>query len=108
MLVAPIRCVSSFDELTPEETSAILELRKKIKNALIKTFGAEGFNYAWNEGELAGQGVHHLHLHIVPRKKGDKGILKYDPRKFIYRPGSRAESPLEELSEVVKLVKSHP
>jgi len=107
MLVVPTRCVSTFDELTQKEIDAVLSLRKKIKEALIKAFNAEGFNYAWNEGVLAGQGVNHLHLHIVPRKEGDKGILGYDPRKFLYRPGSRVESPLEELDEIVKLVKSN-
>lgn len=60
---------------------------------------------AWNEGGVAGQTVPHLHMHLVPRKQGDEGITEYEPRKFLYRPGSRAESPVEEIREIAKLLK---
>ena len=77
----------------------------KIVNALKKSFGAEGFNFAWNDGKLAGQSVPHFHLHIIPRKQDDTGILEYEPRKFIYRPGERESSPEEELQSVSRLIK---
>lgn len=44
-----------------------------------------------NEGYASAYGSH-FHLHIVPRKSGDTGILQYEPRAFLYRPGSRAIS----------------
>ena len=105
VLIAPIRCVATFDEMTPDELAAIFDLQKKMKKALTKAFGAKGFNYAWNEGELAGQNVPHFHLHMLPRKEGDTGITKYEPRKFLYRPGSREPSPESELRAVSELLK---
>ncbi len=105
VLICPIRCVASFDALTKEEVSAIFELREKLKTALTKLFQAEGFNYAWNEGKLAGQSIPHFHLHMLPRKTGDTGVLEYEPRKFLYRPGSREESPESELMSVVAQIK---
>ena len=105
ILIAPIRCVATFEELTADEIKAIFDLREKLKKALIKAFGAEGFNYAWNEGKLAGQSVPHFHLHILPRKEGDSSITEYEPRKFLYRPGSRADSPESELIEVSNVIK---
>jgi diadenosine tetraphosphate (Ap4A) HIT family hydrolase len=102
MLVVPRRCVSSYGDLTPEERLAIEELRIKIVNALKELYGVEGFNFAWNEGGVAGQSVPHFHLHIVPRKEGDTGIVKYEPREFLYRPGSREASPEEELMAVAR------
>ena len=33
----------------------------------------DGFNVGWNDGEVAGQVVPHLHIHIFPRYKGDGG-----------------------------------
>ena len=107
ILICPIRCVANFDDLTKEEISAIFDLREKLKKALIKSFGAEGFNYAWNEGKLAGQSIPHFHLHVLPRKTGDAGILEYEPRKFIYRPGEREVSPAEELDGIVKIIKNN-
>lgn len=71
-----------------------------------QVFTAEGFNYAWNESEIAGQSVPHVHLHILPRKEGDLGIVGYEPRVFLYRPGSRAISPEEELAEIAARMRS--
>lgn len=104
-LVSPKRCVALFSDLTEAERKDLFRLAEKVKIALTKTFGAEGFNWAWNEGEIGGQNVPHFHLHLVPRKSGDTGIYKYDPRKFLYRPGSRKDSPETELAEVANLIK---
>lgn len=37
--------------------------------------------------------------------EGDTGIYQYDPRKFIYRPGSREASPEAELLAIRDLVR---
>lgn len=95
-----------MNELKPKEMKSIFDLQKKLKSALKKAFNAEGFNYAWNEGSLAGQNIDHFHLHMLPRKKNDRGVMKYEPRKFLYRPRSRKISLAEELIEVAELIKS--
>lgn len=105
LLICPMRAVETCEELTIEEWQAILALKKQVCIALKKTFHADGFNFAWNMGETAGQTVPHFHLHIVPRKIGDTGILEYEPRVFLYRPGSRAISPAEELRQTAELIK---
>ena len=106
-LIVPKRCVEKFSDLTNKERDSIFELQKSIMNSLKKSFQAEGFNFAWNEGSLAGQSVPHFHLHILPRKNGDDGIIEYEPRKFLYRPGSREVSPDNELMAVVEIIKSN-
>ncbi len=106
-LICPIRVVESCEELTFEEWQAILELQHQVCHALKKTFEAEGFNFAWNRGEKAGQTVPHFHLHVVPRKSGDTGTHQYEPRVFLYRPGSRAISPSEELLQTAELIRNH-
>lgn len=58
-------------------------------------------------GENAGQTVPHFHLHVVPRKSGDSGILQYEPRVFLYRPGSRAISPSEELHQTAENIRNN-
>jgi diadenosine tetraphosphate (Ap4A) HIT family hydrolase len=104
-LLVPKRVVSKFDDLEAEELIAMADLQMSIKEALREAFGATGFNLAWNEGESAGQSVPHLHLHVVPRQEGDIGITEYEPRKFLYRPGSREETPEAELVAVAEEMK---
>lgn len=97
-MVAPRRIVATVDELAPEELTDLFALVKQVKTILHQAVGAQGFNCAWNEGRAYGQSVPHLHIHIVPRTQGDAGITQYEPRQFLYRPGSRAESPTAELA----------
>lgn len=106
VLIAPVRCVALFEDLTDKEKIAIFDIRNRLKKAITKLFQAEGFNYAWNESEVAGQSVPHFHLHMLPRKKGDDGITEYEPRKFLYRPGSREQSPEEELKTISELIRN--
>lgn len=68
VLICTKRHVSKINDLTGDEIDALLDLQKKLKNAMIKSFGAEGFNYAWNEGEAAGHRVPHIHIHMLPAK----------------------------------------
>ncbi len=101
-LVCPRRVVKTIDELTAEELVSVFKLLELVKSGLRTVVGAEGFNYAWNEGGKAyGQSVPHLHIHIVPRTPGDTGIYTYDPRQFLYRPGGREEASVEALKEFV-------
>lgn len=105
VLIAPRRCIAKMEDMTDEELKAVLGLRLQVIDALKKAFGATGFNFAWNDGKLAGQSVPHFHLHVLPRKEGDAGITGYEPRKFLYRPGERETSPETELLAVVALIK---
>jgi diadenosine tetraphosphate (Ap4A) HIT family hydrolase len=104
-LISPKRIVATIDELTPDELKAVYELLLTVKKVLKKEFDAEGFNFAWNEGERYGQSVPHFHLHVVPRSPGDDGITEYEPRKFLYRPGSRETTPEAELADIARILR---
>lgn len=100
-LIAPRRCIVKLEDLEDKERLAILKLAEIIMAALKTELGAEGFNCAWNQEKLAGQSVPHFHLHIIPRKEGDTGLMGYDPRSMLYRTGNREPTSEEEL----KLIK---
>ncbi len=107
-LIVPVRCVGAFDELTPQEVQAIFDLRVVVRNALVKTFDAQGFHYLWNEGEVAGQHVAHVHMQVVPRKQGDAGIYTYEPKQYLYLPGrERPISAPEELHTTASLIQKN-
>jgi len=107
ILIAPKRCVAYLSDLTTEERLAIFSLADQIVISLKKTFSAEGFNCVWNQGKLAGQSVPHFHLHIIPRKEGDTGLLGFDPRSMLYRTGDREPTDEIELLKIRDLIKSN-
>lgn len=99
-LISPVRCVKKLGDVTDAERLAIFEAAEKIMAALREAYGAEGFNCAWNQEKLAGQSVPHFHLHVIPRKEGDTGLLGYDPRGMLYRTGDREATSEEELLKI--------
>ncbi len=103
-LISPRRCVKTLADLTDAERLAILSCADRIMVALRSAYGAEGFNCVWNQEKLAGQSVPHFHLHIIPRKEGDTGLLGYDPRSMLYRTGDREPTAEEVLAVVTKTI----
>ncbi|MFH1947254.1 MAG: HIT family protein [Candidatus Magasanikbacteria bacterium] len=46
---------------------------KRTMEKIDKVLNPDGYNVGWNQGEVAGQAVPHLHIHIMPRWEGDGG-----------------------------------
>lgn len=70
-LVIPRRHVRSLFELTEIERDCMFELLAQAKAELDHSFQPDGFNIGINDGAAAGQTVQHLHLHLIPRYRGD-------------------------------------
>jgi len=72
LMIAPYRHISSIEELGKEEAAEMMEVLSRMIVLLKEVLHPEGFNVGINLGDVAGAGiVDHLHLHIVPRWKGD-------------------------------------
>ena len=67
--------VNAFDA-TPETLARMMKVAQKIVRALKAAGIADGVNLIMNNGAEAGQEVFHAHLHVVPRKDGDKSFQK--------------------------------
>lgn len=80
-LIVPKRHVAGLFEATDEEMAGIWELLKEVKEKIDEQFAPDGYNVGVNVGEAAGQTVFHLHIHVIPRYKGDVP----DPRGGIRR-----------------------
>ncbi len=75
-MVAPIRHVGEYGELTDEEVLELHLLASAGMGALAQTYGPQGYNLGWNLGRIAGAGiVDHVHLHVVPRWAGDTNFM---------------------------------
>lgn len=69
--IVPKRHVESFFELTKKEVAQMYDLIRKTKEVIDQKYHPDGYNIGINEGEAAGRTIHHLHIHIIPRYKGD-------------------------------------
>ncbi|TFH04782.1 MAG: HIT family protein, partial [Methanosarcina sp.] len=72
-LVAPKKHFSNFTDMNTEDVALLFEAARKVTAAVEKAFSAEGSNVGINNGEVAGQEVPHVHVHVIPRKRGDGG-----------------------------------
>ena len=71
VIVIPKRLVSTWWEATREEQVAILDLLDVVKRQLDESHRPDGYNIGVNAGEAAGQTIFHLHIHLIPRYRGD-------------------------------------
>ncbi len=69
--IVPKLHISSFFDIDDEQLVQLYALIKEAKALVQKEYSPDGYNVGINEGEAAGRTVHHLHVHIIPRYKGD-------------------------------------
>jgi histidine triad (HIT) family protein len=72
-IVVPKEHRESFLDLSEQEMTNLVLMVRKTMEFLQEKLNCQGFNVGWNDGEVAGQVVPHLHVHIMPRYDGDGG-----------------------------------
>lgn len=71
VIILPKNHAANIYELPDEDASKIMVVAKKIATAIEKAYHCDGVNILQDNGEAAGQTVFHLHVHVIPRFKGD-------------------------------------
>jgi len=80
-------------DATEEELIGFWKLILEVKEIIDKEFSPNAYNIGANVGRSAGQTVMHMHVHIIPRYRGDVddptgGVRYVIPKKGNYkRPG---------------------
>lgn len=75
-MVIPYREVSDLEDLTESENLEVWSQVSLCRKAISRTMHPHGFNIGINLGEAAGAGIaEHLHIHIVPRWRGDYNFM---------------------------------
>ncbi len=88
-LILPKRHITSIFDATREEVAALWEALQQARTQLLRELSPDGFNIGVNDGLAAGQTILHLHIHVIPRYKGDMpdprgGIRWIFPDKAVY------------------------
>lgn len=93
-LVIAHRHVAGYFEATAEEKAAIWALVDEMKGIIDAEYQPDGYNVGVNIGVAAGQSIPHLHIHMIPRYKGDienpqGGVRGVIPHKQKYERKTR-------------------
>lgn len=90
-LVFPKRHLVDLTDTPPETVAAMATIGQRIARAARRSgLHADGNNIAINDGKAAFQSVFHIHLHVVPRRDGDK--LSFAKGLLVRRDPDREES----------------
>ncbi len=103
-LVVPRRVVATWWEATHDERVAIWSLVDEVKRRVDAEFAPHGFNVGFNSGEAAGQTVPHLHLHVIPRYRGDVPDPRGGVRWVIPSRGNYLAAPMDARPDRIELL----
>jgi diadenosine tetraphosphate (Ap4A) HIT family hydrolase len=84
-LVLPKRHTEDLVDTPPETLAEMITIGQRIARAARTTELADATNIGINDGRAAFQTVSHIHLHVLPRRNGDKLsvakglVLRRDP-----------------------------
>ena len=75
-MVAPNVHVQSLEALDDASLAEMMIVARNLMTVVRQFYEPHGFNVGFNVGEAAGAGIEeHLHLHIVPRWRGDTNMM---------------------------------
>lgn len=66
MMIIPFRHIETPFEFTSQEWASVQPLLSKAHERLLE-HAPDGFNLGWNVGQVGGQEVNHVHLHVFAR-----------------------------------------
>lgn len=78
MLVIPKKHCTNILDADEKTLHHVMDTVKKVSDHCVKNCGCEGINILNANNQCAGQSVFHLHMHIIPRKNGDR--LSSEPK----------------------------
>lgn len=88
VLIAPLDHVDTLLDLPSGLMEPLLSLAQRMAGALSSALGAQGSFVAMNN--VVSQSIPHLHLHVVPRTKGD-GLRGFFWPRTKYAAGEQDE-----------------
>jgi len=76
LMIAPNKHTSQLSELDESAADEMWRLARSVESIFTEIYRPDGLNIGMNLGEAAGAGiVDHLHLHMLPRWKGDANFM---------------------------------
>ncbi len=96
-VVVPKIHFERFTEMDPEDAGHLFRSVSQVARGVEQILSVPGSNIGINNGQVAGQVVPHVHVHIIPRREGDNGGSMHS---IVSAPGDISD--LEELADMMR------
>lgn len=87
-LILPKEHAENLYDLPDKTAAEVLVVAQRMARTMTDKLRCDGLNLVQNNGEAAGQTVHHFHLHLIPRYIDDGQNINW-------KPGSPTQEELE-------------
>lgn len=97
-LIMPKEHFENVYDIDGETAGKMFALATVVAKSLKKVLNCDGMNILQNNGEVAGQTVMHIHLHLIPRFDGDGIDFHWKTKQF---SDDELEALVEEISKEI-------
>ena len=98
-LIIPKAHVARVEDLSHEDAVALFSTLHRLVGGIQKAVEAPASSVGINNGPESGQEVPHVHIHVIPRFRGDRGGIMQD----LVRSTGRSSG--EDLQEIAKRIR---
>lgn len=88
---------SNLEDIPDSELIELYKIVKKLAYRIHKYLEIDGYNILQNNFSAAGQEINHFHIHIIPRKVGDKKLYAKVPKI------QASENELDKIYNILKI-----
>ena len=77
-LVIPKKHFENILEVDAQTLAHVMQVTQKLAKQIVEKLNAKGLNILTNTNEVAGQTVHHFHVHILPRYDEKELVIEFN------------------------------
>ena len=82
-LVIPKKHFENILEVDAQTLAHVMQVTQNLAKQIVEKLNAKGLNILTNTNEVAGQTVHHFHVHILPRYDEKELVIEFNDRSII-------------------------
>ena len=98
-LVIPKAHISRVEDLPEEDARYLFTALHRIVGRIQESVGATASTIGINNGRESGQEIPHVHIHVIPRAKGDRGGIIQGLAQSPSRPD---QAEMERIAEKIR------
>ena len=77
-LIIPKKHFENILEVDAQTLAHVMQVTQKLAKQIVEKLNAKGLNILTNTNEVAGQTVHHFHVHILPRYDEKELVIEFN------------------------------